>query len=208
MTLRDYIRLVESHPYHKQFVYLGNCTMTDHGPYLADMMDQATKVSYREVYQAVGRATLQETFGDFYWGNRPNRKRGQMALHQDPYVSFYKSKFRGFDCYFVQESGIEHIFVDSAYQDVDWKKASRQKHAKRFYIRSNGEILNKLAPPIDVTVELADSVMKVTQSTALTSQSARAILNFIQETKPSAIDDEGEEISVEEYIENVLRSYL
>jgi hypothetical protein len=55
-TLRYWVRVVEA--YGEVFRYLGNCTDPDNGPHLSDMMDQAKRVSYREVYNAVGRDTL------------------------------------------------------------------------------------------------------------------------------------------------------
>ena len=48
-------------------------------PYLSDMMEQEKKVSYKEVYAAVGRDALAGIFGNFFWGQRPNRRRGNMA---------------------------------------------------------------------------------------------------------------------------------
>lgn len=56
-------------------------TVPDRGlaPYLSDMMEQEKKVSYKEVYAAVGRDALAGIFGNFFWGQRPNRRRGNMA---------------------------------------------------------------------------------------------------------------------------------
>jgi hypothetical protein len=186
--------------YGERFRYIGNCTDRDNAPYLQDMMDQAKKVRYQEVYGAVGRDALAEVFGDFYWGNRPNRYRGDMALHQDPYVSFYKSSFRGYPCYYVKESGIEYIFLAPAYFDADWDAPQRQKNAKRYYINTDGSVT---AQPngagTAVSVAIANKTMQVVQSSALNAEVATALLGLLDTHRPKSINDDGEPTSVDDY---------
>lgn len=208
MKMRELINLIEN-TLGRHFIYIGNCTYTHHGPYLEAMMDAAVQVKYRELHQAVGQETLREVFPDFYWGARPDRKRGQLALRQDPYVSFYKSTFRGFACYFVQESAIEFIFVDSAYDDVDWKVEERRSRATKFYVEADGKILSKLSRasrPL-VSIALADGIMTVVQSSAFTQPAAETVMKLIRQHNPTMIDDDGEETSVADY-EAFLRQYL
>lgn len=186
-----------------QFRYVGNCTLPDCGPHLADMMERAKKVPYKELLAAVGRATLAETFPGFYWGERPNRRRGDMALHQDPYVSFYKSTYRDLPCYFVQESGIEYIFVSTEYDRIDWSDPSRQKSAKRLYVLADGSITRVPSFGAIISVVIAGQRFKAIQSTALTPEVVATMLRLIQQYQPTKIregDDEDDEVPVEDYV--------
>lgn len=184
----------------QRYEYLGNCTDQALAPYLDDMMAQEKKVRYKEVYQAVGRPALSSVFSDFFWGSRPNRLRGDMALHQDPYVSFYKSKFRGVPCYFVQESGIEYVFVAPKYFTTDWDAPQHQAGARRLYVQPNGTVSATIPANTAVSVVIAGDVMQVVQSTALNPEMSHTLLRLIKDHRPKIIDDDGEKISVDDYI--------
>lgn len=204
MKMRDIINkvgmLVENGVVDRRFRYIGNCTNPELAPYLEDMMDQAKRVPYREVYAAVGRDAMAGVFGDFFWGNRPNRLKGDMALHQDPYVSFYKSKFRGFPCYFVQESGVEYVFVSPEYFDVDWDAPQHQIVAKKLYIDRNGILSTSIPKMRGVSVAITDDAMQVVQSNALNAAMAKTLRDLIRKYQPKSIDDDGDEVSVEDYL--------
>ena len=79
--------------------YLGNCTHLE-GEVIQEMQDQATEVSWQIIKRRVGGEVINQIF--------PNQC---PPLEHDWSVSFYKSRFQGVSCYFIEHSRIEHIFV-------------------------------------------------------------------------------------------------
>lgn len=87
--------------------YVGNCTDKSTAPHLADMMDQARPITFRTFVKAVGLESIRQIFGDYQWGHGKD-----IRMKNDPYVTYFRSKFKGDPCYYVRHSGIEYIFVE------------------------------------------------------------------------------------------------
>lgn len=85
--------------------YVGNCTHLD-GQDVEDMVDQSTEVSAKEFRKNIGDREYKELEKDLGYGAVPS-----LNLESDYATSFYKSKYRGQPCYYLEHSAIEYIFV-------------------------------------------------------------------------------------------------
>jgi hypothetical protein len=196
--LRRWMRLLTESS-KQYFSYLTSCTDRTAGPHLEAMMDGAKKVPYKELLNAVGRDNLMEQFPQYFWGSRA-AQRGDIALHKDPYVYFYRSTFRGEPCYFVQESGIENIFVAPSYWDIDWDIVERQPNAKRLFIDVDGRTSKSpFRSGLILSLTIAGTRIKVVQSSFLTLAAAETMRKLLTDMKVTEIDDDGEAPTVPEY---------
>lgn len=85
--------------------YLTNCISAD-GESIADMVDQEQQVTWDEFTRHVPLSDLEDMFPQYSW----HGERG-LLLKDDWAVSFWKSKYQGRDCYFMNHSAIEYIWV-------------------------------------------------------------------------------------------------
>ena len=83
------------------------CCVHANGDDITEMVDQAIDVTYRTI--------LRHCKGLREWaknmGYEANSREG-LTLQKDWHVSYHRSKYRGKRCYYVQHSGIEHIWVE------------------------------------------------------------------------------------------------
>jgi hypothetical protein len=204
--MRNLINLFEMKS--PRFAYLGNCTNQALGPFLEAMMDAGKRVAFKELLNAVGAAELAEVFPQYFWGARAT-DRAHMRLNRDPNVSFYRSAFRGVPCYYVVESGIENIFVDQAYWDIDLDSPERDRTARRACIGEDGTVRRQpMGGATVLSVIISRGRVNVVQSSQITPACAVAMLKILDHL-PSVteIDDDGEAMSVEEY-RAMLHSHL
>ncbi len=83
------------------YTYLTNCVSAK-GEDIQDMLDEAIEVKYREFEHNIGIDVLLEMFGN------------DVPLSKDWHVSFWRSKYMGVDCYYIDHSRIEYIFTKDA----------------------------------------------------------------------------------------------
>lgn len=90
------------------YFYETNCTSST-AKLINDMVDQAREVTYATLARHVGADQLRFTFPFYAWGpGTPG-----LRMKNDWAVSYYRSKYRGRLCYYVQHSAIEYIFTRS-----------------------------------------------------------------------------------------------
>ena len=85
----------------KRFELITTCASHD-GPaeHLMDMTENALEVTYKTFIKYVDYRDLLAFFG-----TNPSPK-------YEPYIGFYRSKYRGKRCYFVEHSNIEYVFQE------------------------------------------------------------------------------------------------
>lgn len=82
----------------KDFVYSDNCVHSD-AHNINRMVDNATEVQWRTFAKHCDYIPLEKEISS------------GVKFKNDWAVSFYKSKFKGKDCYYLRHSSIEYIFV-------------------------------------------------------------------------------------------------
>ena len=87
----------------KEFNY-ETCCVDAKGKDIQEMVDIGRQITYNTVKKHCDLSV----FDNIYQGCP------QLSLGKDYAVSFYKSKFQGRSCYFVEHSAIEHIFTQEA----------------------------------------------------------------------------------------------
>ena len=71
------------------------------------MVDQAVEVSYGTVLRHC--TDLLQWAGEMGYDRRSNQG---LTLKNDWHVSYHKSRYQGYRCYYVCHSGIEYIWVE------------------------------------------------------------------------------------------------
>lgn len=186
--MREFMDIVESSP-RAHYRYVGNCTNSHMAPYLSDMMEQAKQVSYRTLISAVGRSTIAAAFPDFDWSHRPK----DLTMANDMNVSYYRSEFDGSPCFYVRESGIEHVFVD-----INFSPAMIP--IRSFSILSDGTTAEVGVPRAIFTVGRSDTTADVSQSTAATKPAAKALGDWLVTNGIESVDENGDVQTVAEYL--------
>lgn len=192
--MRRYISIIleASQPdYH----YIGNCTMRENAPYLEDMYEDGTEISFTELVQALGKDLLAETFPQFDWSDHPT----DLTMENDYAVSYYRSTFNGHPCYYVQESGIESIFVGV---DVETPHAPPKRYGEHIAILDNGEIVAPFTPKAVFHARLAGDTAEVSQSSGASDTAIGALQNWLFKHGVKTIDENDEEMSIEEFFNN------
>lgn len=92
--------------YYSEYEYVTSCVDAK-GCDIEDMVDNAEEVDYEEFMDAVGQEQVEELFSFYDWSDNPE----SLTLKDDYAVSYYKGKYKGEDCYFIQHSAIEYVFV-------------------------------------------------------------------------------------------------
>ena len=73
-----------------------------------DMIDQARDITYKTFISHIEKGELSDLFPFYVWG--PGRAKG-LRLKNDCAVSYYKSKYEGQECVYINHSAIEYIFI-------------------------------------------------------------------------------------------------
>ena len=185
--MREWIDLFEG-----RLEYVGNCTNAHMADGLSDMMDNAVEVSYRTLVAAVGRDALAEAFPQFDWSSRPR----DLTMKDDYAVSYYRSTFKGKPCYYVRESGIEHVFMD--HDDSD----DEPHDGETLLITGDGAILPVTNSGGAIfSVRLAgNGRADVSQSTAATRAAAQALIKWLTDNKVAFVVEDGDEQPVEDVV--------
>ena len=76
------------------------CCVSANGDDIQEMVDRAREITWHTFTRYVPASTIVEMFG-----NCPHPK-------DDWSVSFYRSKYQGRKCYFIDHSCIEYVFTD------------------------------------------------------------------------------------------------
>lgn len=87
------------------FTYLTNCVNSNDGPGVREMIDGARQVTWKTFIRHVPVKEIKELFPFYAW-----RGRG-LHIKSDYAVAFYKSKYRGQKCYYIEHSRIEYIWT-------------------------------------------------------------------------------------------------
>ena len=90
----------------KKFVFETTCVNST-AEAIGAMVEQSKSVVYRTMVKHCHGLTDWWAQGMGYFTN----KRQGLTLKDDWAVSFYKSRYKGAPCYYVQHSRIEHIWV-------------------------------------------------------------------------------------------------
>ena len=187
--MRHWIKLFENQSGWK---YIGNCTNSHMAPYLENMMDDATDISYSDLIYNIGKDLVAETFPDFDW-----RESGDLEMQDDPNVSYHRSTFAGSPCYYVRESGIEYVFVPT---DFDFDDAGEADNpVKRFAITEDGRIVPQGVGGAVFNIDQSPTKLVVSMSRAKTPASAAKLAQIIHRHKGQIIDD-GERVSRDEFL--------
>lgn len=90
-----------------RFKYL-TCCVDSTAEAIDDMTDQAREITFRTFASRTEWRPLAERLG--YDGRR-------LTLGNDPFVRFYRSRYKGLPCYYLVWSAIEYVFVGGAIVD-------------------------------------------------------------------------------------------
>lgn len=88
----------------KKFSYCTNCTSAK-ARHLEPMVDNAKEITFKTFMKHVDLDEMRGIFQMYDWG-----RSGGLKMKDDFMVSYYKSKYRGKPCYYVEHSCIEYIF--------------------------------------------------------------------------------------------------
>jgi hypothetical protein len=91
-----------------KYHYLINCVRAN-GRSIEEMIAVGKQVSWKEFSSNVSLKDLRYIFGGIY--NFNGNKNNGLRIQDDYSVSFWKSKFEGQDCYYIDQSRIEYVFV-------------------------------------------------------------------------------------------------
>ena len=73
-----------------------------------NMVNAAREIKYETALRHLGAELLAEIFPGYTWGKGT---RQGLRLKDDYHVSYYRSRFEGKPCLYVEWSGIEHVFT-------------------------------------------------------------------------------------------------
>ena len=85
-----------------KFQYKTCCVDAPSGEVITDMVDIARQITINTFFRHVSRKEVSEMLGYDKF----------LRISQDYCVSFWKSKFMGELCYYVQHSAIEYIYTE------------------------------------------------------------------------------------------------
>lgn len=88
----------------KKFRYLTNCINAE-GEDIQAMCDASTEITYRTFIKHVPIEEIKRLFPFYDWSGQG------LHIKNDFMVSYYKSKYKGIPCYYLEHSRIEYIFV-------------------------------------------------------------------------------------------------
>jgi len=90
----------------RAYTYHTSC-VNSRGDWIDNMVDQAEVVTLQTVRKHCADVRFWEQTLKYDVGN----ERGGLRLKDDWHVTYHKSQYRGLPCYYIQHSGIEHIWV-------------------------------------------------------------------------------------------------
>jgi hypothetical protein len=102
--MREFIRLIEGFHFYKNCVAHNDSDVR----FLEEMIENAQGVTYQELVRAVGVEEVKRVFPQYDWGR--DKSHG-LKLKDDWAVSYHKSMYGGYPCYYIQHSRIEYVFV-------------------------------------------------------------------------------------------------
>ncbi len=83
-----------------------NC-ISAKGADIEKMVDSSLAINYLTFIKHVNLESILEIFPDY-----EKDSRNGLTIKNDYYVFFYRSKYRGNRCYYINHSSIEYIFID------------------------------------------------------------------------------------------------
>lgn len=86
--------------------FIGDCTYL-RGRDITEMTDNSIEVTARTFRKNIGSEEYKRLQADLGYGDCPG-----LTLASDYAVSFYRSKYKGRRCYYVDHSGIEYVFTN------------------------------------------------------------------------------------------------
>ena len=113
----------------QKFQYLHSCVESD-SQSIDDMLDRAIEVTYQTIRRRCAG------FLDWACSLGYDRSRAHgLTIRDDWHVGYFKSVYRGQQCYFVQWSGIEYIWVKPHQQrsaePLNWRKGRPEQPEPR-----------------------------------------------------------------------------
>ena len=161
-------------------------------PYLEDMMDKEKTISYKELAKAVGVQVLSAIFPDYDW----SKKKTHMRLWDDYAVSYHKSMFNGYPCFYVTHSGIEFVFVPNDYEE----KTISSNFKTSFMITDDGEQAPTGSGGCFHVTRNGDN-LSISASSRPTKEATKTLISYIRKNKwiENIIDDD-EEKTIPEFI--------
>lgn len=93
-------------PTRRKWNYRTNCT-EETARAITHMVDSATKISRSTFFKYVDREALRAVEDILGYDAHPAQG---LTMAGDAYVTYWKSRFRGHDCVYFSQSGIEYIF--------------------------------------------------------------------------------------------------
>ena len=97
-----------------KYSYATNCVQQTSAEPLWDMIDGALEITYKTFMKHVNRSEMAELFPTYGW--YCDDSKDLLRIKNDFCVSYYRSKFKGFKCYYVSHSSIEYIFLEEPMQ--------------------------------------------------------------------------------------------
>ena len=91
------------------YEYVG-CCVDLKGCDITEMCDGATEVSYRTVRKRLGKA-LMKFAASMGYKTSPGGSRRGLFLSNDYHVRYYKSRYKGKPCYYIDHSCIDYVFI-------------------------------------------------------------------------------------------------
>lgn len=91
------------------YEYVG-CCVDLKGRDISEMCDGATEVSYKTIRKRLGKA-LMKFAASMGYETRPGGSRRGIFLSNDCYVRYYKSRYKGKPCYYIDHSRVEYVFI-------------------------------------------------------------------------------------------------
>lgn len=199
--------IAESAQPNTTYQYIGNCTNDHMAPYLDDMMSNAVAISYTKLANAVGVENLALSFPDYNWGRKP----GELRLRNDACVTYYKSTFRGWPCYYVRQSGVEFVFVPDDYDPDDVPGDFRPIKTDYAQITETGELVpsnaNRQIRAI-FNLEPHGKTLRFSQSSAANRESARTMIDYVLQNKFTTIVEDGQDPQTPDEFIDWLKTYL
>ena len=88
--------------------YRGNCISIGDGDAINDMKDNAREITYGTFMRYCDTRSVQEVARSLEYDYSSNH--GGISLRSDPYVSYWRSRYKGLEVVYFAWSGIEHVF--------------------------------------------------------------------------------------------------
>lgn len=91
-----------------KYKYAINCVLSSAKP-INEMVNSALEITYNTFMRNVCYDDVKSLFSSYAWGSE---KGNGLRLKDDWAVSYYRSKFRGMRCYYIDHSSIEYVFLE------------------------------------------------------------------------------------------------